>query len=115
MSKQINARELAEIVATLLVKPELFGEFDMPGQHCSFMEDIGRVVATHCGGQINGVDGGSGDPSDRFNDDLGPLLSVAANDSLPSINKNVWAYHDLSGWEGVEVDGVETGTEVTSE
>lgn len=102
MSKQILPHELAEIVTGLLVRPELLGELDSPEKHQDFMLDIGRVVAEHCGGDINQVS-----PSDTTQDYLrtahsSPYLSVSPNDSIPSLYINAWAYHDRYGWEEEE-------------
>ncbi len=58
MTKQILPNELAEIVTGLLIKPELLGELDSREAHQSFMLDIGRVIADHCGGRVNGITDG---------------------------------------------------------
>ena len=55
MAKLISTRELATIITALLVKPELLGELDSPEKHRALMEDLGRVVAEHCGGNVNGI------------------------------------------------------------
>lgn len=99
MSKQILPNELAEIVVGLLVKPQLLGELDTPDKHQAFMLDIGRVVAEHCGGEANWINQEDTDEdylADQYNS---PYLSVSPDDSLPSLNRNVWAYHDSEGWE----------------
>lgn len=100
MSKQIFPCELAEIVAGLLIKPSLLGELDSPEKHQAFMEDIGRVIADHCGGVVNGVnydDFGQDYLSDQFE---APTLSVSVDGSLPSLMGNVWSYFDTdAGWE----------------
>ncbi|WP_154922510.1 hypothetical protein [Klebsiella grimontii] len=57
MTKQILPNELAEIVTGLLIKPELLGELDSREAHQAFMLDIGRVIADHCGGLVNGITG----------------------------------------------------------
>ena len=113
MSKQITPNEIAEIVCGLLIKPELLGELDSPEKHMEFMADIGRVVADHCGGHINGV----GDPSvpdgSYMADEYAqPLLSVSPTDSLPSLHNNVWSAYDTEAdWE--EQEGIDQGTELT--
>lgn len=58
MTKQILPNELAEIVTGLLIKPELLGELDSREAHRAFMLDIGRVIAYHCGGLVNGITDG---------------------------------------------------------
>lgn len=58
MTKQILPNELAEIVTGLLIKPELLGELDSREAHQAFMLDIGRVIADHCGGRVNGITDG---------------------------------------------------------
>ena len=55
MSKLVSPRELTEIITGLLLKPELLGELDSPEKYQMFMADLGRVVAEHCGGQVNRV------------------------------------------------------------
>jgi hypothetical protein len=108
MSKHILPHELAEIVTALLMKPELLGELDSPLQHQSFMRDIGQVVADHCGGQVNDVSEPDAAGQYLADADNSPSLSVSPNDSLPSLNQNVWAYYDQAGWEGqTGVDDVE--------
>lgn len=115
MSKQILPQELAEICTALLVKPQLLGQLETSGQFEAFMKDIGQVVANHCGGQINFVHGALSEEAGPADDELSAMLSVAPNDSLPSINRNVWSFHDLSGWEDEQVEGVEVGVPVTRE
>lgn len=99
MAKQITPKELAELVCGLLLKPQLLGELDSVAKHQEFMLDIGRVIADHCGGQINHVT-----PSDTEENYLSdkyssPYLSVSPDDSLPSLARNVWALHDPEGWQ----------------
>lgn len=55
MAKLISTRELATIITALLVKPELLGELDSPEKHRALMEDLGRVVAEHCGGNVTEI------------------------------------------------------------
>lgn len=115
MSRQILPSELAEIVTALLVKPELIGSLDSTGQHQEFMRDIGQVVADHCGGDINGVSDPRV-PDDNYLDDQysAPMLSVSPNDSLASLNSNVWSAYDPDGWEDEDVDGIEAGTPLSA-
>lgn len=103
MSKQLLPNELAEIVVGLLVKPELLGELDSPESHQSFVRAISEAVADHCGGVIfdvyapwDGESDGDGYLSDSYSS---PLVAVAPDDSLPSLNQCVWSYHDPDGWE----------------
>lgn len=99
MAKMIRPNELAEIVAGLLVRPDLMGELESPEQHADFMGAIGQVVCDFCGGDTNGVD-----PADSGPDGVRPYLdtpylSVHPNDSLPSLGECVWAPYDPDGWE----------------
>lgn len=55
MPKYLLPAELAEIVCGVLVQPTLMNEFKTPALHKTFMQDIGKLVAKHCGGQIDGV------------------------------------------------------------
>ncbi|MFA8274959.1 hypothetical protein [Escherichia coli] len=55
MPKYLLPAELAEIVCGLLVQPALLNELKTPATHKAFMQDIGELVAKHCGGQIDGV------------------------------------------------------------
>lgn len=100
MSKQILPNELAEIVAGLLIKPELLGELDSPERHQSFIEEIAQVVADHCGGYINGISPADCDDSQYLVDEYSvPYVSVSPDDCLGSLTRNVWAAFDAEGWE----------------
>lgn len=100
MSKQILPNELAEIVAGLLIKPELIGELDSPERHQSFIEEIAQVVADHCGGYINGISPADCDDSQYLVDEYSaPYVSVSPDDCLGSLTRNVWAAFDVEGWE----------------
>lgn len=96
MSKQILPSELAVIVSNLLMHPEQHGEFDTAEQHHRFFEAIGNVVADFCGGIVNGVNPPIGEPDDS--EDGQPMLSVAPDERLPSIERNVWSNCDPEGW-----------------
>jgi len=112
MSKLVSPRELTEIITGLLLKPELLGELDSPEKHQMFMEDLGRVVAEHCGGMVNSVvlpeaedtlpDGLTlnGQPVryPRIKENI-PYLIVEPDASLPSLAINVWMYADPEGWK----------------
>jgi len=99
MAKQITPKELAELVCGLLIKPELLGELDTVEKHQEFMFDIGRVIADHCGGQINHVTPSDTEENYLSNQYSSPYLSVSPDDSLPSLARNVWALHDAEGWQ----------------
>jgi len=85
------------------------GALDSREQHQNFMLDIGRVVADYCGGTANWINEQDFEDNYLSDDTRSPMLSVSPNDSLPSLNRNVWALFDTSGWEGEEVDGIEIG------
>lgn len=95
MPKFIHPAEVAELVTSLLTDPGSQGELDTQDSYRSFLEDIGKVIADHCGGVIDG----SSYPSPGFIGDMTlPLLQVSPNSSLPSITECVWAKFDESGW-----------------
>jgi len=98
MAKQILANELAEIVTGLLIRPELLGELDSSEKHEEFIEAIGKIVADFCGGAINGV--GPADAADGPELASTPMLSVWPNESMPSMERCVWAPYDPEGWDG---------------
>lgn len=104
MAKQIIPIELAEIVCALIVKPQLLGELDSSERYAAFLEDIGQVVATHCGGEVTGVSFPDFEETlesdDPMFDSTQPMLSVHPNECLPSLNRNVWSAYDEQGWEG---------------
>jgi len=112
MAKLISTRELATIITALLVKPELLGELDSPEKHRALMEDLGRVVAEHCGGNVTEIalpetDGTAVDEAlldgqpVRYLEtkESSPYLIVHPDDSLPSLTHNVWMHADPDGWE----------------
>lgn len=111
MAKFVSPQELTEIIAGLLLKPELLGELDTPEKHRSLFLELGEVVATHCGGYISDVtepetdgtsaDGGlvSGKPVQYLEvPESTPYLVVQENECLPSREQNVWMYVDTEGW-----------------
>lgn len=61
MSKQVSAKELAEIVTRLLTDTEGSGELDDPGVFQGFMTAIAEVVCDFCGGEVR-------NPADQFED-----------------------------------------------
>ncbi|WP_426727577.1 hypothetical protein [Enterobacter cloacae complex sp. 288G10] len=112
MAELISTRELATIITALLVKPELLGELDSPEKHRALMEDLGRVVAEHCGGNVTEIalpetDGTAVDEAlldgqpVRYLEtkESSPYLIVHPDDSLPSLTHNVWMHADPDGWE----------------
>ncbi|KRW83676.1 hypothetical protein [Marinobacter sp. P4B1] len=112
MAKQIYFPELAQIVSTLLVRPDLLGELDDASLHERFAASIAEVVADYCGGLVNGVNGcdvpcSPLDEEGRVSE-MGSTVSIDPSDSLPSLNRNVWSLYDCQGWEGYEMD-VEDG------
>ncbi|MDH5232034.1 MAG: hypothetical protein OEY38_18375 [Gammaproteobacteria bacterium] len=99
MSKLISPKELAELVSGLLVRPSLLGELDTLDRYEDFIRDIGQVVADYCGGEVVAVSHPIS--SDKFSssDNALPALHVEPNDSLPSLENNVWSHYDPSGWD----------------
>lgn len=104
--------ELATIITALLVKPELLIELDSPEKHCALMEDLGRIVAEHCGGNVTEIalpetDGTAADgalldgQSVRYLEakEISQYLIVHPDDSLPLLKQNVWMHADPDGWE----------------
>ena len=122
MSKQITPSEIAEIVAGLLIKPELLNELETPEKHQAFFEDIAFVVSQHCGGRIGGISPPDTDEnylSDQFST---PYVSVHPDCDLPSIHNNVWSLYDPDGDEDEEVAiatakelEIDLGVEITAE
>ena len=115
MAKQIPFPELAQIVATLINRPDVLGEVSELDTHRRFVQDIAEVVADYCGGTINGVYDGDL-PADAFegekmplvaalNDD-GSTVSVSPNESMGSLRRNVWSLFCSRDWDG-ETGGAE--------
>lgn len=104
MSKMITSRELALIVSGLLTHPERLGEEMTPEKYQHFMEAIANVVADHCGGQAGTaaapITGAMGLPAPRppASDDDAWMVAIYPTDSLPDVNRNVWALGDPEGW-----------------
>lgn len=90
MSKYLNTQDLAELVGNLLTNPESLGCLDEAEQFKAFIEDIAVVVTDHCGGLLKTV-------SDELNSAGDFEVGIVANDSLPSIEHNVWAKYDPEG------------------
>ncbi|NTZ41105.1 hypothetical protein EXW94_26260 [Enterobacter sp. JMULE2] len=123
MAKLVTPLELTEIIAGLLLKPELLGELDTPEKHRALFLNLGEVVATHCGGLISdvtipetdgtAVDGGllNGKPVHYLEKpESTPYLVVHENECLPSPDQNVWMYVDTEGWveEGQDLSVIPT-------
>lgn len=97
MSKQISAKELAEIVTRLLTDSEGTGELDDPSVYEGFMTDIAEVVCKHCGGEVR-------HPASILDDTC--YVGIHGNDSLPSAFGGIWREYDPEGqlfdtYEGV--------------
>lgn len=107
MNKNIYPNELAELVVGLLLKPYLLGELDTTDSHKAFIQDIGQVVADHCGGTVHGVTSGGDSVGYMTCRGNAPTLTVGVNDSLPDLYRNIWSLYDLEGWRGC--DAAEVG------
>lgn len=107
MSKQILPHEMAEIVAGLLTNPQEMGCFEEIGQFEAFFAEIGRVVADHCGGVFNGINGADyWDESHPYcsTPETSPMVSIGYHsDSVGDPNNCIWSPYDPQGWED-EVD-----------
>lgn len=88
MSKQISAKELAEIVTRLLTDVEGTGELDDPGVFQNFMTDIAQVICDHCGGEVR-------NPAEPFEDVW--YVGIHGNDSLPDAFGGIWREYDKEG------------------
>lgn len=88
MSKQISARELAEIVTKLLTDPDSTGELDGFETFQQFMTDIAQVVCDHCGGEIH-------NPPDLLDDVW--YVGIHGNDSMPDAFGGIWREYDKEG------------------
>lgn len=88
MSKQISAKELAEIVTKLLTDPEGSKEFPEHQSFEAFMTAIAKVVCTHCGGEIR-------NPA-AYLDDI-CYIGIHGNDQLPNVFGGVWRDYDKEG------------------
>lgn len=74
MSKQIAARELAEIVTRLLTGTQATGQLDAFETFQGFMTDIGQVVCDYYGGEIHR-------PAEPLEEVW--YVGIHGNDSLP--------------------------------
>lgn len=86
MSKQISAKELAEIVTKLLTTNS--GEVDGFESFQGFMTDIAEVVCNYCGGAMR-------NQADRLDDIW--YVGIHGNDSLPDASGGIWREYDLEG------------------
>lgn len=104
MTKQILPNELAEIVTGLLIKPELLGELDSSEAHQAFMLDIGRIIADHYCGRVNGITDGDVEKPYLSDIECTPTLHIEPDDRLSSIERNVWSNYHVEAWsnEGQE-------------
>ena len=103
MPKYLSPSELAEIVSGLLVQPSLIKELKTPELHKAFMQDIGELVAKHCGGQIEGVILPVHEDTIKQADYLTtptatPYIVVSPGPDMHSLTDNVWRHHDRDGW-----------------
>ena len=88
MSKQITAKELAEIVTRLLTANAQSGELDRFETFQGFMTDIAQVVGDHCGGEIH-------NPATPLDDIW--YVGIHGNDSLPEALGGIWREYDPDG------------------
>lgn len=98
MEKHILAHELAELVIGLLVSPDRLGELDTDEKHKAFMLDIGRVVASHCGGIAANVSPAQCILENDTEFENTPSLVVLPNEELPDVHRNVWSNYDTLAW-----------------
>lgn len=87
MSKQITNKELATIVARLLIKPQSIGQLDSQEKQLRFMSDIAQVVCEHCGGEIH-------HPASNFTGET--IIGIHGNESLPA-DGGIWKDYDRQG------------------
>lgn len=88
MSKQVTAKELAEIVTRLLTDTQTTGELDGFETFQGFMTDIAQVVCGYCGGEIH-------HPADSLDDTW--YVGIHGNDSLPDAFGGIWREYDKEG------------------
>ena len=88
MSKQISAKELAEIVTRLLTDTETSGELDSAEKFEDFMTEIAQVVCDHCGGEIRH----QAAPTENV-----WYVGIHGNDSLPGDFGGIWREYDKEG------------------
>src|SRR6218665_265287 len=88
MSKQVTAKELAEIVTRLLTDTEATGELEGFDAFQGFMTDIAQVVCDHCGGEIR-------HSAVPFEDIW--YVGIHGNASLPDTLGGIWQQYDKEG------------------
>lgn len=88
MSKQVNAKELAEIVTRLLTDVNNTGELDEFDVYQNFMTDIAKVVCDYCGGEVR-------NDADMLEDTW--YIGIHGNESLPSAVGGIWREYDKEG------------------
>ena len=88
MSKQVTAKELAEIVTHLLTDTQTTGELDGFESFQGFMTDIAQIVCDYCGGEIH-------HPADSLDDIW--YVGIHGNDSLPDAFGGIWREYDKEG------------------
>ncbi len=86
MSKQISAKELAEIVTKLLTKDS--GELDDSAIFSGFMTEIANVICNHCGGEVK-------NPASPLDEVW--YVGIHGNDSLPDAFGGIWREYDPDG------------------
>ena len=87
MSKQVNQKELADIISKLLTNPEAAGELESSTAFAGFMTAIAEVVCDYCGGEVK-------DQADNSTGEF--LVGIHGNDSLPE-EGGIWAGCDPDG------------------
>lgn len=102
VSAEVHENELAPLITALLLRPELFGELDTLETYESFLRDIAQVVCDYCGGEVVGVATAaavvSADASKGSRGANCSSVLIGANDSLPSLEDNVWTKHASGGF-----------------
>jgi len=87
MSKQVNQKELADIVSKLLTNPEGAGELESSTAFAGFMTAIAEAVCDYCGGEVQ-------EQADNTTGEF--LVGIHGNDSLPE-GGGIWADSDPDG------------------
>lgn len=86
MAKIIMVSELAEIVAGLLVAPNLVNGFDEENAHHRFVSDIAQTVCNHCGCDVGLIY-----PPMQPGEEL--AIGIRPNESMPA-DGGVFASYD---------------------
>ena len=101
MSKILTSDEVATIVSDLLTKPEVLGELEDGTLFESFLEDVAKIVAGYCGGQVVATsppeftvaEAEASDYQDYTKDQVSYCVHVRGNCCLPDREKNIWTFH----------------------